>query len=1009
MNFNEQEKKTLKFWKEKNIFKKSLEKTKDGESFVFYDGPITVNAQPGIHHVLARIYKDIIPRYKTMRGFNVVRKNGWDTHGLPVEIEVEKKLGFKSKKDIEDYGIAKFNEECKKTVDELMPIFRKMTERIGYWVDMDNPYITYKPQYMETVWWILKKIWDRGLLYEDFKVVPWCARCETALSTHELAQGYKNIYENSVYVRLKILPHQKIKDFSLAENTYFLTWTTTPWTLPGNTALAIGANLDYCLIKLEKENYILAKSRLEVLEKKYEIVKEFKGKDLKSIGYFPLFDIKENQNNASHKVYPANFVTEEDGTGLVHIAAMYGADDFELGTKYNLPKVHTVSENGKFNKLVKTFEGKKVKDKETEKSILEYLKKNNLLFKEKIVQHDYPFCWRCKEPLLYYAKESWFIKMTDLQEDLLRANKKINWMPAYLKEGRFGEWLKEVKDWAITRERYWGTPFPVWRCQSSRGQTTNDELQIKSKIQNPKAQQCKNIKVIGSYKELEELSGQKLKDPHRPYVDAITFKCDRCGGEMRREPYVIDVWFDSGAMPFAQDHWPFAPASAKDIQDTKNSSPKLFPADYISEAIDQTRGWFYTLLAISVLLGYESPYKNILCLGHVLDKKGEKMSKSKGNTVLPDEIINKYGADALRWYFFTVNKPENPKKFDEKDVKKAFSKLLLVKQIVNFLDFYGLTTSSFTQKEIEDFNPKNVLDIWLLSRLKLVNEEVSNFLDNYQVVEAARLIEAFINDISYRYIHWSRHRFKASSPDRKEGAKTLIYSLFVLSKLIAPFVPFLAEEIFDFLKKGPMSKDGQLKESIHLEDWPKCQKINVEEKEILNKILLVEQIISLGLRARKEANLKVRQPLSEIRLNIDIETDLLKIIEKELNVKKAIIDKKLENKKGWILDKEGSMGIMLNIELSDELINEGSTREIVRNIQTLRKKAGFTPQDISEIEYSTKSSKIKLLLTANEKKIKLFTNTASVVAETENLSSEYITEIQILGSSVKIAIKRYNK
>ncbi len=984
MNFNEQEKKTLKFWKEKNIFKKSLEKTKNGKSFVFYDGPITVNAQPGVHHIEARIYKDIIPRYKTMQGFNVIRKNGWDTHGLPVELEVEKKLGFKSKKDIENYGISEFNQECKKTVNELIPIFRKITERIGYWVDMDNPYITYKPEYIETVWWILKKIWDRGLLYEDFKVVPWCSRCETTLSTHELAQGYKNVYEKSVYVRLKILPNQKIKNFSLNKNTYFLTWTTTPWTLPGNTALAIGADLDYCLIKLKEKSYVLARSRLEILEEKYEIVKKFKGKDLMGISYFPLFDIKENQNNASHKVYSANFVTEEDGTGLVHIAPMYGTDDFELGTRHGLPKVHTVSESGKFNKLVKEFEERKVKDKETEKSIIEYLKKNNSFFKEKIIQHDYPFCWRCKEPLLYYAKKSWFIKMTDLQENLLKANKTINWMPAYLKEGRFGEWLRGVKDWAITRERYWGTPFPVWRCEK-----------------------CNKQKCIGSFEEL----GQKIKDPHRPYIDKIELDCE-CGGKMKREPYVIDVWFDSGAMPFAQYHFPFEPASTKIItgkQNVKNLPPRLFPADYVSEAIDQTRGWFYTLLAISVLLGYKSPYKNILCLGHVLDKKGEKMSKSKGNAVLPDEIINKYGADALRWYFFTINKPEDSKKFNEKDVKKAFSKLLLIKHVLNFLYFYGLTIDPLTQKDLEDFVPRNTLDIWLLARLNCISQKVSDFLDDYRIVEAARLIEVFIDDMSYRYIHWSRSRFKASSPDRKEGIKALVYSLFVLSKLIAPFVPFLAEEIFNFLKGGPMSKDKQLKESIHLEDWPKSQKIGAKEEKILNKILLVEQIISLGLRARKKAKLKVRQPLSEIKLNINMETNFLEIIKEELGVKKTTIDKKLKDKKGWILDKEGSISIALNTELSNELINEGATKEIMRNIQTLRKKAGLIPQDASEIEYSTKSVKIKLLLTSNEKKIKLFTKTINIAEKNEILPSDHTTEIQILDSSVKIAIKRYNR
>lgn len=972
MNINEQEKKILDFWKKEKIFEKSLAKTKNAPAFVFYDGPITVNARPGIHHIEARAYKDIIPRYKTMKGFCVERKNGWDTHGLPVELEVEKKLGFKSKKDIENYGIAKFNQECQKTVDKLIPVFREMTERIGYWVDVDDPYITYKPEYIESLWWILKQIWDKGLLYEDFKVVPWCSRCGTGLSSHELALGYQKIQENSVYIKLKVSKSQKIKDVSLGKNTYLLSWTTTPWTLPGNVALAVDPDMDYVLVKKDKDCFILAKSRLSVLGENYEILKQFKGKDFESLGYEPLFNIKKLQSGSSHKVYPASFVTKEDGTGIVHTAVMYGADDFELGQKYNLPKVHTVNQQGLFNELVEGFKNKKVKDKETEKSLIEYLKKNNLLFKEETISHDYPFCWRCKEPLLYYAKESWFIKVTEVQDKLLKANKEINWIPGHLKEGRFGEWLKSVKDWAITRERYWGTPFPVWRCSA-----------------------CNKTTVIGSFEELEKLSKKKLEDPHRPYVDEISFKCSACDKEMKREPYVVDVWFDSGAMPFAQYHYPFEQKSCFD---------KLpFPADYISEAIDQTRGWFYTLLAVSTLLGYGSPYKNVLCLGHVLDQKGEKMSKSKGNIVDYNQIIDRYGADALRWYFFNVNQPNDPKRFKEKDVRVAFRQLALLKNCLKFLDFYSLGKDVLGLSQVPK-KPRAILDQWLLFRLQETAFKLTDYLENFEITKAARSLDDLISDLSYKYIHWSRERFRVDGPLKEESLLILAKVLLELSRLLAPFVPFIAETIYQKIVK--LSKNRSLSQSVHLTDWIKAKKLSVKERKLLDKIKALDQFISLGLRARKVAGLRVRQPLTEIIINQPLDASLFEILKNELNVKKATYQAKIDRRKSWIYDQEDKYQILLNPVLTQELKEEGALREVLRNIQLLRKAASLSPVDKIILYCFSSSSEISHLLTKNLPVLKQACAVQKIKLSCTEEETQLKSVFSLLGSSVKIGIKK---
>jgi len=965
MNFNEREQKVLDFWKEEKIFEKSLEATKDGKSFVFYDGPITVNAQPGIHHVEARVYKDILTRYKTMQGYFVERKNGWDTHGLPVELQVEKKLGFKSKKDIEEYGVAKFNEECRKSVDELIPVFRQMTERIGYWVDMDNPYTTYKPEYIETLWWILKQIWDKKLLYKDFKVIPWCYRCGTGLSSHELAQGYQNIRENSVYIKLEVALDKKAKELGIGEDTHILSWTTTPWTLPGNVALAVGPEITYILAKKDDQNYILAKSRIKVLEDNYEVIKEFKGSDLESLSYKPLFEISELKTDTSYKVYGADFVTEEDGTGVVHTAVMYGADDFELGNKVGLPKIHTVSEDGKFNNLVKGFERMIVKDGATEKALISHLKENKLLLKQETVSHDYPFCWRCKTPLLYYANDSWFIKVTAVQEELLKANKKINWLPEHLRDGRFGEWLGGVKDWAITRERYWGTPFPVWECKK-----------------------CGKQKCIGSFDEL----GQEIEDPHRPYIDDIKLDCE-CGEKMKREPFVIDVWFDSGAMPFAQHHYPFK-------QDNQIESLP-FPADYISEAIDQTRGWFYTLLAISVLLDHESPYKNVVCLGHVLDTKGEKMSKSKGNIVLPNEIIEKYGADALRWYFFTVNQPGDPKRFNEKDIKKSLSRLLLLENSFNFLRFYLDNAKKVSVSDLEDINPDHILDKWLLARLKQTQKQVIEELDGFEIVRAARKIDEFINDLSNGYIHWSRGRLKSGT--NQKGVLVLTKTIFEIAKLIAPFTPFMAESIYQTFKDEVLN-DKSLEKSIHLEKWCPTKAVTDEEKRVIDGVNTLNDFISLGLRVRKNEGLKVRQPLSEIKLNFDFETvdsALIDVVKEELNIKTVSFEKEIQEKSGWVMDIEGSRSVALNIKIDEKLRLEGNYREVLRNIQILRKNAGLTPKNKIVLYHEGLDRVIEKF----EKELKENSGIESFLSFE---SHEISAEIELNGESVKIAIKKYN-
>jgi len=904
-DFPKNEEKILKFWKEKKIFEKSLEKTKKGPRFVFYEGPPFANGLPGIHHLLSRAFKDIILRYKTMQGFYVERKAGWDTHGLPTEMEAERKLGVKTKKDIEKVGIEKFIEECRKNVFTYKKEWEEFTERIGYWLDLENAYITCDSDYIESLWWILKQIWEKGLLYQDYKVVPYCPRCGTSLSSHEVAQGYKKIKENSIYIKFKV---KEQKD------TYFLVWTTTPWTLPGNVAVAINPKFTYAKVKVGNEYLILAKERLNVLGKEYEVVDESKGKDLLSLEYESLHKIK-NQKGPSgesatakiksiYKVIGADFVSLEEGTGLVHIAPAFGEEDMEVVKGLpEFPVLLTVDEEGKMKTPGYKWHGMFVKDADS--LIVEDLKKRNLLYKEEIYEHGYPFCWRCDSPLLYYAKTSWFIKVTKVKEELIKNNKQINWIPGYLKEGRFGEWLRGVKDWNLSRERYWGTPLPMWQCKK-----------------------CKKQVCVGSKEELKKLQigSQEVEDLHRPYIDKVILKCE-CGGEMRRVPEVIDCWFDSGSMPFAQWHYPF---------ENKERIEKgiSFPADFICEGIDQTRGWFYTLLAISTLLDLGPSYKNVISHGIVLDAKGQKMSKSKGNVIIPSEVMDKFGADCARFYFYIVNPVAEPKRFDFKAVQD------LSRRFFGTLRNSYIFFSTYTPREghpEQDFEAKKVLDQWIISRLHSLNKKLIENLDKYYIVEAARLFEDFVDDLSNWYIRRSRQRFQRpeTSEIKKEASQTLHYVLLRLSKLIAPFTPFIAEELYQNLS-GP-------EESVHLSDYLKPDKklINLELEE---KMRETREIIAKALNLRAEAGIKVRQPLLKLKIQdkkgpfggsttakVDIDEELLDLIKEEVNIKGVVFDSKIRKE------------MELDTEITEELEKEGKCRELLRNAKDLRKKLGLSP------------------------------------------------------------------
>ena len=886
--YSQYEAEILDFWEKNHIFEKSIENRKGCKDFIFYEGPPTANAKPGLHHVLARVFKDVILRYQTLSGKKVLRRAGWDTHGLPVELEIEKKLKLTSKSEIEKYGIDKFNALCQESVWNFKSDWEDLTEKIAFWLDLKNPYITYQDSYIENVWKILKIIWDKNLIYQDFKVITHCPRCQTTLSSHEIAQGYKDVTETSVVAKFKIL-NGKYKDANM------LAWTTTPWTLPGNVALAINKNIDYVLIKKNSEEYIIAKKRLEIIGGEYTELSSIQGNKIIGLSYQPLFQniFKESEKTKDlYTIIDADFVSTEDGTGVVHTAVMYGADDFELSTNYDLPKIHTVNEDGSFNNRVKDFEGQFVKN--ADKKIIEYLENNSKILKKFDYTHSYPHCWRCDTPVLYYAKNSWYIAVSKIKNDLIVANKEINWFPNLIKDGRFGQWLAEIKDWAISRERYWGTPLPVWRCQT--GRVKSQKLKVKS--------ECNNIKLISSISELEKLSGKKIDDLHRPFIDEIHIKCEKCGKNMTREPYVIDVWFDSGAMPFASGEF----------------ENNRFPADYICEAIDQTRGWFYTLLAISVLVGEKNPYKNVICLGHINDEFGKKMSKSKGNIIDPWQIIEKYGADSLRFYLFILNEAGKSKNFSEKDL--LTTKNQVITTLLNTYNFFQ------TYAEIDKWDEKNTqksfLDEWILARLNQTISTVDNSLLKYDILKAGREIENFIADFSQWYIRRSRK-------NRTTGFYVTTLEIFnKFSIIISPFLPFTAEVLWQAMQQT----EGAV--SVHLADFPKSQKYN---QKIIDEMKNIRDIASLVLAKRAENNIKVRQPLGNLKINtpVEISQSGIDIIRDEVNIKNISI----------AIAKE--LSVELDLALTPELIIEGKVREYIRAIQGLRKNAGCQYNDIVNI------------------------------------------------------------
>ncbi len=875
LNLPELEEEVLAGWKSEDIFKKSLKNREGSPEFVFYEGPPTANGKPGLHHVIGRVFKDVILRYKTMRGYYVPRRAGWDTHGLPVEIAVEKELGIKSKPEIEKYGVAAFNAKAKESVWQYKGEWEQMTERIGFWLDMENPYITYDVEYISRLWGVLKKISDRGFLYKGHKVVPWCSRCGTALASHELAQGYKKTTDTAVYVRFKI------KDVRF-KNTSILVWTTTSWTLPGNVALAINPKHSFVVVEADGENIILEKNAAERLG--LVAVREIAAKDLIGLEYEPLFDVAPLQSEKSYKVYPAEFVTAGEGTGVVHVAVMYGEDDYALGVSLGLLQVHTVDEAGNFTDAVTGFAHLRAKNKTTEEKIVAHLAASGRVWKTEQYEHEYPFCWRCETPVLYYATNSWFIAMSRLRAELIVANESVNWNPAHIKNGRFGEWVKEAKDWAISRARYWGTPLPIWECAP-----------------------CGVYRVVGS---LEELGGGASKneagetDLHRPFIDAVKLPCEKCGGEMTRVKEVMDVWFDSGAMPFAVEEF-----------------PKRYPADYICEAIDQTRGWFYTLLAVAVASGESAPYKNVTCYSHLLDKAGKKMSKSRGNAVDPVALISEHGIDALRWHFFTSSIVRESHSFDPVVAgKEGRAFLSLIYNSYLFLETYGKDVSVMSVAEAT--RSGNVLDVWIVERLRAIGRVVAAALDEYRTDDAARAIEVFADDLSRWYLRRSRKR--------AEALPVLRAVLLETSKLIAPFVPFFADALYKSL--------GGPKESVHLEDWSTFDGVPANDALVVG-MGEVRRLASSALAIRALLNIKVRQPLASLKISTSksaprISTELVDILKDEVNVKEIIF----AEGKGAELE--------FDVVITDTLRREGMYRDLVRMAQGLRQEAGCVPGDM---------------------------------------------------------------
>ena len=959
MNLPQLEEKILGWWRKNKTFERSVENRKGCPRFSLYEGPPTANGSPGIHHVLSRIFKDIIPRYKAMKGYYTPRIAGWDTHGLPVELEVEKELGFSGKAQIEEYGIAKFNARCRESVFRYLKDWNALTERIAFWIDLEHPYITMENNYIESEWWAIKQMWDKGLVYQGYRVTPHCPRCGTSLSSHEVALGYEdNVEDPSVYIKFKIVlsslvgsaVRKKLYQLFRASDkpTYFLAWTTTPWTLPANTALAVDAQAEYVAVETEKEYLILASALLNSVGlENSQVVAKLAGSELVGLRYEPLINphefgverqrfvkVKDEatgneyvelqpqkpDKNLTYRVIATDFVSLEDGTGIVHEAPAYGEVDYEAGRKLGVDFVHTVDLQGR---VIGTypFAGKFVK--EADPLILEELKKKNLLFRSEKIRHTYPFCWRCEAPLLYYAKQTWYIRTTAVKDRLISGNQEINWYPEHIKYGRFGDWLENNVDWAFSRERYWGTPLPIWRCES-----------------------CGQYECIGGIEELKHKPGfAGLKEPldlHRPFVDEMAYTCPQCGKVMRRVPEVIDCWFDSGAMPIAQMHYPFENGTL--LEDGR------FPADYICEAVDQTRGWFYSLHAISTLLFGRPCFLNVICLGHILDAKGEKMSKAKGNVIEPSSVIDKYGADAVRWYLFTSSPPGNVRRFSSEAVAEVTRRFLLT--LWNVYSFF------VNYANIDKFVPgaekvlsHSELDRWIIAELNQLIADVDTALASYDPTGAGRKIESFVDDLSNWYVRRSRRRFwKSESDADKLSAYTTLYQCLVtLSKLLAPFMPFLAEELYRNLVV-PVFPDEP--ESVHLTDFPVADKGKID-RHLMADIRLVMRVSSLGRAARSEAGIKVRQPLTKLLVKVksDRQKDTLKHLAaqvlEEVNVKElAIVDEMpVMEHKPWPVATEGDLTGMLDTDITPELAAEGMAREIVRRLQNMRRSAGFEITD----------------------------------------------------------------
>ena len=1052
LNFVDREKQIEKFWNDNDIFKKSVEHRKEGETYTFYDGPPTANGKPHIGHVETRTIKDMIPRYQTMKGKFVPRKAGWDTHGLPVELEVEKLLGLNGKEQIEEYGMEPFIKKCKESVWKYKGMWEDFSKTVGFWADMDNPYVTYDDNFIESEWWALKEIWNKNLLYKGFKIVPYCPRCGTPLSSQEVAQGYKTVKERSAVARFKVI----------GEDAYFLAWTTTPWTLPSNVALCVNPEETYCKVKaVDGYTYYMAEALLDTVlgklldkdapegTKAYEVLETYKGSDLEYKEYEPLFDcakeIIEKQHKKAHYIVCDTYVTMTDGTGIVHIAPAFGEDDAAVGRKYDLPFVQLVDGKGELTKET-PYAGVFVK--KADPMVLKDLDEKGLLFDAPKFEHEYPHCWRCDTPLIYYARESWFIKMTAVKDDLIRNNNTVNWIPDSIGKGRFGDWLENIQDWGISRNRYWGTPLPVWECE------------------------CGHQECIGSRAELAERSGNPEDakvELHRPYIDAVTFKCPDCGKEMHRVPEVIDCWFDSGAMPFAQHHYPF---------ENKDVFEKQFPAKFISEAVDQTRGWFYSLMAESTLLFNKAPYENVIVLGHVQDENGQKMSKSKGNAVDPFDALETYGADAIRWYFYTSSAPWIPKRFSGKLVQEGQRKFMgTLWNTYAFFVLYANIDQFDATKYTLDYEKLSVMDKWLLSKLNSAIKGTDENLANYRIPEAAKVLDEFVDDMSNWYVRRSRDRFwaKGMEQDKINAYMTLYTALVEICKAAAPMIPFMTEEIYQNLVR---SINTEAPESIHLCDFPAVNEAWID-KELEKNMDEVLKIVVMGRACRNSANIKNRQPIGNMYVKAPnvLSEYFVEIIEDELNVKKVNFtedvsaytsytfkpqlrtvgpkygkflgqiqkalaeldgnkamaelkadgvlalptvsdDVKLSEEdllitmtqmEGYVTEGDNTVTVVLDTNLTPELVEEGFVRELISKIQTMRKEAGFEVMD-----------KISIYYHADEKVADIFHKYGNdimgdvlgteVVAEADSFDSGengiYCKEWNINGEKVLLGVKK---